>query len=136
MAQYRYEQQYLQRTRQHQARWDASGNDPYGDQYFHTPANYRYAYRGGYRQTYRHGADLMRQAVDYGYREGLRAGRADRQDGGVPTTAAATAIRTPAMATTTTSAKVSAADTKTPTRTVTATAAATTTATTRSLPPY
>jgi len=34
-----------------------------------------------YYQTNRFGADLMRQAVNYGYQEGLRAGRADREDG-------------------------------------------------------
>lgn len=81
MAQYRYEQQYLQRLRQQQLRWDARRYNPYDDQYFHTPASYRYSYGGGYRETNRYGADLMRQAINYGYEEGLYAGRADRMDG-------------------------------------------------------
>ena len=81
MAQYRYEQHYLQRLRQQQTSWNARRYNPYNDQYFHTPASYRYSYGGGYRETNRYGADLMRQAVNYGYREGLRAGQADRQDG-------------------------------------------------------
>ncbi len=81
MAQFRYEQQYLQRLSQQRSRWNARGYNPYDDRYFSTPASYRYAYGGGYRETNRYGADLMRQAVNYGYQEGLRAGRADRQDG-------------------------------------------------------
>ena len=81
MAQYRYEQQYQQRLRQQQANWNARRYNPYNDQYFYTPASYRYAYGGGYRETNRYGADLMRQAVNYGYQEGLRAGQADRHDG-------------------------------------------------------
>jgi hypothetical protein len=81
MAQYRYELQYQQRLRQQQANWNARRYNPYNDQYFYTPASYRYAYGGGYRETNRYGADLMRQAVNYGYQEGLRAGLADRQDG-------------------------------------------------------
>ena len=81
MAQQRYEQQYYQRLREQQARWDARRYNPYNDPYFHTPARYRYSYDGRYYRTNRHGADLMRQAVNYGYQEGLRAGRADREDG-------------------------------------------------------
>src|SRR5690606_671168 len=36
---------------------------------------------GQWYQTNRYGADLMREAVRRGYNEGLRAGRADREDG-------------------------------------------------------
>lgn len=51
-------------------------NDPY----FYTGWNYRY-YRGGrYYETNRYGANMLRQAVNYGYQEGFRAGLADRQD--------------------------------------------------------
>jgi len=67
--------------RQQQARWSSQRYDYYNDPYFYTPASYRYYYGGGYHQTNRYGADLMRQAVNYGYQEGLRAGRADREDG-------------------------------------------------------
>ena len=52
-------------------------NDPY----FFTPSIYRY-YRGGrYYETNQYGADLLREAVNYGYDEGFRFGQADRQDG-------------------------------------------------------
>ncbi|WP_454831284.1 hypothetical protein [Pseudoxanthomonas wuyuanensis] len=81
MAQYRYQQQYFDRLRQQQLRWNARNYNYYNDPYFYTPASYRYYYGGSYRTTNRYGADLMRQAVNYGYREGLRAGRADSQDG-------------------------------------------------------
>jgi hypothetical protein len=42
--------------------------------------NYRY-YRGGnYYYTSQQGAQMLREAVEYGYEEGYRAGQADRQD--------------------------------------------------------
>jgi len=80
-AQDRYEQDYYQRLRERQTRWDARRYNPYNDAYFRTRPTYRYSYDGRYYQTNRFGADLMRQAVNYGYQEGLRAGRADREDG-------------------------------------------------------
>jgi len=45
------------------------------------PAHYRYYWGGTWYTTSNYGADVLRQAVDWGYREGLRAGRADRFDG-------------------------------------------------------
>ena len=80
MEQYRYQQQYYQRLRSQQARWNARRYDYYNDPFYYTPASYRYSYGGRYYETNRYGADLMRQAVNYGYQEGLRAGRADRGD--------------------------------------------------------
>jgi len=50
------------------------------DPYFDTPWSYRYGLGGNYRQTNQYGADLLRQAVGYGYQEGFRTGDADRQD--------------------------------------------------------
>ena len=81
LAHYRYQQQYYDRLRLQQARWDARRYDHYNDPYFYTPASYRYSYGGRWHETNRYGADLMRQAVNYGYQEGLRAGHADRFDG-------------------------------------------------------
>ncbi|TWT23160.1 hypothetical protein FQY83_00440 [Luteimonas marina] len=81
MAQYRYQQQYYARLRDQQRRWQAASYDYWNDPYYYTPASYRYSYGGTWHQTNRYGADLMRQAVSYGYQEGLRAGRADREDG-------------------------------------------------------
>jgi hypothetical protein len=49
--------------------------------YYLRPAHYRYFYGGTWYTTSNYGADVLRQAVDWGYREGLRAGHADRYDG-------------------------------------------------------
>lgn len=69
----RYRADYQRRLRALQARH-------YTPRWYHS-GNYRY-FRGGqwYRVNY-YGADILRRAIDQGYREGLRAGRADRYDG-------------------------------------------------------
>ncbi len=79
--QYRYQNQYDQRVRQQHVVWNSRNYDYYRDPFYSTPANYRYQFGGQWQTTNRYGADLMQQAVDYGYQEGLRAGGADRQDG-------------------------------------------------------
>lgn len=79
--QYRYQQQYYDRLRQQQLRFSVRNYNYYNDPYYYTPASYRYSYDGRWYETNRFGSDLMRQAVNYGYREGLNAGRADREDG-------------------------------------------------------
>jgi hypothetical protein len=80
MAQYRYQQEYYNRLRLQRDRLAAQRYDYYRDPYFYTPASYRYSYGGNAFQTNRYGADLLRQALNYGYSEGVRAGRADRLD--------------------------------------------------------
>ncbi|GAB2506297.1 hypothetical protein GCM10027084_20990 [Pseudoxanthomonas sangjuensis] len=80
LAQYRQQQAYYQRLRRQQMLWNSNYNYD-DDPYYYSPAIYRYRYGGRYYQTNRYGAELMRQAVEYGYREGLYAGRADRADG-------------------------------------------------------
>jgi hypothetical protein len=81
LAQYRFQQQYLQRLRQQQLRIQRTRNyNYYRDPYFYTPSSYRYSRGGRYYETNQYGANLLRQAVNYGYEEGFRAGQADRQD--------------------------------------------------------
>jgi len=81
MAQYRFQQQYLQRLRRQQLSLRNAHNYNYGrDPYFYTPPSYRYSRGGTYYETNQYGANLLRQAVNYGYEEGFRAGQADRQD--------------------------------------------------------
>jgi len=81
MAQYRFQQQYLLRLRQQQLSLLNAGNYNYGrDPFFYTPSSYRYSRGGSYYETNEYGANLLRQAVNYGYDEGFRAGQADRQD--------------------------------------------------------
>jgi len=81
MAQYRFQQQYVQRLRQQQLRLRNERNYNYGrDPYFYTALSYRYSRGGSYYETNQYGANLLRQAVNYGYEEGFRAGEADRED--------------------------------------------------------
>jgi hypothetical protein len=72
-AQQRYRDDYYRRLRLLQSR-------SYVPQYYRS-GNYRYN-RGGqwYRVNY-YGADMLHNAIEQGYREGLRAGSADRYDG-------------------------------------------------------
>jgi flagellar biosynthesis/type III secretory pathway protein FliH len=45
-----------------------------------TPQSYRYVVGGNTRLTNQYGADVLKQAVNYGYQQGFQAGQADRQD--------------------------------------------------------
>jgi hypothetical protein len=81
-AQYGVQQQYSARLRQQQSRVrQAQGRYNYrGDPYFSTPATYRYLRGGRYYDTNQYGLNLLRQAVNFGYDEGVRAGMADQRD--------------------------------------------------------
>ena len=72
----RYQQDYNRRMRDFQIRM--------APRYYVRPAHYRYSYGGAWYTTSNYGADVLRQAVDWGYREGVRAGRVDRNDGWRP----------------------------------------------------
>jgi len=81
IAQYRFQQQYLERLRQQQISIENERNYNYGgDPFFYTPPSYRYLRSGNYYETNQYGADLLRRSVNYGYEEGFRAGKADRED--------------------------------------------------------
>jgi hypothetical protein len=69
----RYRQDYDRRARDYRVR--------IAPRYYIRPAHYRYFHGGSWFTTSNYGADVLRQAVDWGYREGMRAGRADRYDG-------------------------------------------------------
>lgn len=79
-AQYRAQQQYLAQLRAQQLRLQSARNYS-NDPYIRTAPSYRYAYSGVSRETNQYGVDVLRQAVNYGYQEGVRFGQADRQDG-------------------------------------------------------
>ncbi len=80
-SQYRYQQEYYDRSRHYQSRYNWRTYNYYNDPYFYTAPRYRY-YRGGsYFSINIYGANLLQQAINFGYSEGLRAGRADRMDG-------------------------------------------------------
>ncbi|HEX3351291.1 MAG TPA: hypothetical protein VHS34_00600 [Terriglobales bacterium] len=80
MAQYRFQQQYYERERDQEMRLRREHHDYNHDPYFYTAPIYRYNRGGAYYETNQYGADLLRQAVNYGYQEGFRAGAADRED--------------------------------------------------------
>jgi hypothetical protein len=77
MAQWRYQQQYQEYIRQQQYRLQ---NQRYDDQYYYSSQNYRYSRSGRYYETNQYGAEMLRQAINYGYEQGFRAGQADRED--------------------------------------------------------
>ena len=80
VAQYRFQEQYLERLRQQQIQLRDHRFDYARDPYFYTASIYRYNRGGTYFQTNEYGAKTLRQAVNYGYEEGFRAGKADRED--------------------------------------------------------
>jgi hypothetical protein len=80
MAQYRYQEQYLERLRQQELSLRNDRFDYDNDPYFYTAPIYRYNRSGRYYEINEYGARTLRQAVHYGYEEGFRAGKADRDD--------------------------------------------------------
>ena len=79
---YRRQQDYLARLRAQQNQYRNYNNryNYYNDPYYYTANNYRYQRDGRYYQTNVYGARLLKQAVNQGYAEGFRSGRADRMD--------------------------------------------------------
>ena len=80
VAQYRFQQDYLARVHQQQIYLRDHRFDYDHDPYFYTAPIYRYNRGGRSYETNEYGAKTLRQAVNYGYEEGFRAGRADRDD--------------------------------------------------------
>jgi hypothetical protein len=67
--------------RDQQRRIQNERNHNYGsDPYFYTAPTYRYSWGGHDFETNEYGANVLRQAVNFGYDQGFRAGLADRQD--------------------------------------------------------
>ncbi len=77
--QYTVSQQYAANLRQQQQRLNTP-RDVQRDPYFSAPMTFRYTVGSTERETNRYGADVMRQAVNNGYQQGWKAGRADRSD--------------------------------------------------------
>ena len=78
-AQPRVQQQYAAQLQQQQRRLQAPRNYS-NDPYITTPHTYSYRVSGVTRQTNQYGADVLRQAVNYGYQQGYQSGQADRVD--------------------------------------------------------
>lgn len=79
-AQLAAQQQYLVNLRQQQQRLRAEREYARDPAFSALPA-YRYVRSGVRYQTTQYGADVLRQAVNYGYEQGYQAGQADRRDG-------------------------------------------------------
>src|ERR1044071_5011758 len=80
VAQYRFQQDYLERVRRQQIYLRDHRFDYDHDPYFYTAPIYRYNRGGRYYDVNEYGAKTLREAVNYGYEEGFRAGKADRDD--------------------------------------------------------
>ena len=76
----KFQEQYEDRLRAQRAQLNQARYDYYNDPYYYTAPNYRYRRDGRYYQTNQYGIKKLEQALQAGYNEGLRAGRADRQD--------------------------------------------------------
>jgi chemotaxis protein histidine kinase CheA len=80
MAQFRFQEEYIERLRQQHTYLRDHRFDYDRDPYFYTAPIYRYNHGGRYYETNEYGAKTLRQAVNHGYQEGFRAGKADWDD--------------------------------------------------------
>jgi hypothetical protein len=78
--QYRGYQDYCQRHRRLYLSFWNDRNRYYNDDWYFSPASYRYSRSGYYYDINRYQADLIRQAMNYGYQEGFHSGRDDNND--------------------------------------------------------
>jgi hypothetical protein len=76
----RFQQEYEARLRAQRAQLMQARYDYYNDPYYYTAPNYRYRRGGHYYQTNQYGIRILEQALQAGYNEGYKAGRADRED--------------------------------------------------------
>ena len=91
-AEYSAHQQYLQNLQEQRQRLQAQ-RDYSRDPAFTTAPTYRYRVGSAYHQTNQYGVDVLRQAVNNGYAQGVRYGQADRSDGQRPNYQASYAYR-------------------------------------------
>ncbi|HEX9146135.1 MAG TPA: hypothetical protein VGA09_17845, partial [Candidatus Binatia bacterium] len=80
LAQYRYQEEYLEHLREQQRSLRDERFDYDRDPYFYAAPIYRYRRDGRYYEINRYGANVLRQALNAGYAQGFRAGEADRRD--------------------------------------------------------
>ncbi len=76
----RFQEQYEDRLRAQRAQLSQARYDYSNDPYYYTAPNYRYMRDGQYRTTNQYGMKKLEQALQAGYNEGFKAGRADRED--------------------------------------------------------
>ena len=76
----RFQEQYEERLRAQRAQLNQARYDYNNDPFYYTAPNYRYRRDGRYYQTNQYGIKKLEKALQAGYNEGFRAGRADRED--------------------------------------------------------
>lgn len=76
----RFQEQYEDRLRAQRAQMNQARYDYYNDPFYYTAPNYRYRRGDRYYQTNQYGMKKLEQALQAGYNEGFKAGRADRED--------------------------------------------------------
>lgn len=76
----RFQQEYEERLRAQRMQLMQARYDFHDDPFFYTAPNYRYHRDGRYYQTNQYGIRQLEKALQAGYNEGYRAGRADRED--------------------------------------------------------
>jgi hypothetical protein len=76
----RFQEQYEERLRAQRAQLSQARYDYRSDPFYYTAPNYRYQRNGRYYQTNQYGMKKLEQALQTGYDQGYKAGRADRED--------------------------------------------------------
>jgi len=80
IQQLRYQQEYEERLRAQRAQVTRAQYDYNNDPYYYTAPNYQYQRDGRYIKTNQYGIKKLEKALQAGYNEGFKAGRADRND--------------------------------------------------------
>src|SRR5262245_1443772 len=80
IAHLRFQEAYRQRLLQQRTALMNARYDYYNDPFYYTGPSYRYRRGGQYYTTNEIGIGVLKQALNQGYKEGYRAGRADRED--------------------------------------------------------
>jgi hypothetical protein len=76
----KFQEQYEDRLRAQRAQLSQARYNYSNDPYYYTAPNLRYRRDGRYYQTNQYGMKKLEQALQAGYNEGFKAGRADRED--------------------------------------------------------
>ena len=76
----RFQQEYYERLRLQRAQLSQAQYNYYNDPYYYTAPNYRYMRDGRSYMTNQYGIKALDKALQAGYNEGYKAGRADRED--------------------------------------------------------
>ena len=80
IAHLRFQEAYRQRLLQQRQALMSARYDFYNDPFYYTGPSYRYRRGSQYYTTNDIGMETLKQALNQGYKEGYRAGRADRED--------------------------------------------------------